>query len=60
MVHLIVHLVQEIRTYGPVYLIWMYPFERYMKIVEGYVKHILLKDTLQEKQLSFVHIICQM
>jgi hypothetical protein len=39
MVHLIVHLVREIRLCGPVYLRWMYPFERYMKILKGYVKN---------------------
>ena len=39
MVHLIVHLVREIRICGPVYLRWMYPVERYMKILKGYVKN---------------------
>jgi hypothetical protein len=39
MVHLIVHLVREIRLCGPVYLRWMYPVERYMKILKGYVKN---------------------
>ena len=32
MVHLIVHLVREIKCGGPIYLRWMYPIERYMKI----------------------------
>jgi len=36
MVHLIVHLVREIKLCGPVYLWWMYPVERYMKILKGY------------------------
>jgi len=35
MVHLIVHLVREIKFCGPVYLQWMYPVERYMKIIKG-------------------------
>ena len=39
MVHLIVHLVREIKLCGPVYLRWMYPIERYMKILKGYVKN---------------------
>jgi len=39
MVHLIVHLVREIRICGPVFLRWMYPVERYMKILKGYVKN---------------------
>ncbi|KAL3617164.1 hypothetical protein CASFOL_038911 [Castilleja foliolosa] len=29
----------EIRECGPVHLRWMYPFERYMKILKGYVKN---------------------
>lgn len=40
MVHLIVHLVREIRVCGPVYLRWLYPIERYMKILKGYVKNL--------------------
>ena len=39
MVHLIVHLVREIRLCGPVFLRWMYPIERYMKILKGYTKN---------------------
>ena len=39
MVHLTVHLVREVRLCGPVYLRWMYPFERFMKILKGYVRN---------------------
>ncbi|KAK7346843.1 hypothetical protein VNO80_21366 [Phaseolus coccineus] len=39
MVHLLVHLVREVRLCGSVYLRWMYPVERYMKILKGYVKN---------------------
>ncbi|XP_027915074.1 uncharacterized protein LOC114174430 [Vigna unguiculata] len=39
MVHLIIHLVREVRICGPVFLRWMYPIERYMKILKGYVKN---------------------
>ena len=39
MVHLIIHLVREIRLCVPVYLRWMYPFERYIKILKGYSKN---------------------
>ena len=39
MVHLTVHLIREVKLCGPVYLRWMYPFERYMKILKGYVKN---------------------
>ena len=37
-IHLIVHLVREIKCCGPVYLRWMYPAGRYMKILKGYTK----------------------
>ncbi|VVA36155.1 PREDICTED: transposon, partial [Prunus dulcis] len=39
MVHLVVHLVREVRLCGPVYFRWMYPFERYMKVLKGYVEN---------------------
>ncbi|CAM8938710.1 unnamed protein product [Rhodiola kirilowii] len=39
MVHLTVHLVREVRILGPVYMRWMYPFERYMKILKSYVRN---------------------
>ncbi|XP_058775142.1 uncharacterized protein LOC131649398 [Vicia villosa] len=39
MVHLIVHLVREIRLYSPIFLQWMYPIERYMKILKVYTKN---------------------
>ncbi|XP_028111673.1 uncharacterized protein LOC114309984 [Camellia sinensis] len=37
MVHLTVHLVREVRFCEPVYFRWMYQFERFMKILKGYV-----------------------
>jgi len=40
MVHLIVHLVREIKCCGPVYLWWMYPIEQYMEILKGYTKNL--------------------
>ena len=39
MVHLTVHLIREVQLCGPVYLRWMYPFERFMKILKGYVSN---------------------
>ena len=33
------HLVREVRLCGPVYLRWMYTFERFMKILKGYVRN---------------------
>ena len=40
MVHLIVHLLREIKCCGPVYLWWMYPVKRYMKILKGYTMNL--------------------
>jgi hypothetical protein len=39
MVHLTVHLIREVRLCGPVHFRWMYPFERYMKILKSYVRN---------------------
>ena len=39
MMHLTVHLVREVRLCGLVYFRWMYPFERFMKVLKGYVRN---------------------
>ncbi|XP_056845316.1 uncharacterized protein LOC108807544 [Raphanus sativus] len=39
MVHLCVHLGREARVGGPVHFRWMYPFERYMKVLKDYVRN---------------------
>ena len=39
MVHLALHLVREVQLCGPVYLRWMYPVERFLKVLKGYVKN---------------------
>ncbi|XP_073119934.1 uncharacterized protein [Henckelia pumila] len=39
MIHLTVHLVREVKLCGPVLYRYMYPFERYMKILKGYVRN---------------------
>ena len=39
MLHLTMHLVREVRLCGPVYMRWMYPFERYMRVLKGYVRN---------------------
>ena len=39
MVHLIVHIVREIKMCGPVFLRSMYPFERFMGILKSYVRN---------------------
>ena len=38
MSHLLVHLVQQLFTCGPVHCRWMYPIERYMKTLKDYVR----------------------
>ncbi|XP_072090625.1 uncharacterized protein [Arachis hypogaea] len=39
MVHLIVHLVEEVKTSGPVHYRWMYPVERYLGRLKKYVRN---------------------
>nr|GEW91078.1 ribonuclease H-like domain, reverse transcriptase, RNA-dependent DNA polymerase [Tanacetum cinerariifolium] len=39
MVHLVSHIVSEIKACGPIHLHYMYPFERYMGVVKGYVRN---------------------
>ncbi|XP_074373843.1 uncharacterized protein LOC141714210 [Apium graveolens] len=39
MIHLSIHLVREVKLCGPIFLRWMYPFERYMKVFKGYVQN---------------------
>ena len=40
MIHLIVHMVREIKMCDPIYLQWMYPVERYTEILKGYTKNL--------------------
>ena len=49
MVHLIVHIVYEIKMCGPVFLRSMYPFERFMGILKHYVRNRYGAD------LNFMH-----
>ncbi|XP_074346267.1 uncharacterized protein LOC141685041 [Apium graveolens] len=39
MIHLIVHLVRELHLCGPVLYRWMYPFERFNKVLKRYVRN---------------------
>ncbi|KAA0040935.1 transposase [Cucumis melo var. makuwa] len=52
MVHLCVHLVREAKLCGPIYLRWMYPFERYMKVLKSYVRN----RNLPEGSIAKAHI----
>jgi hypothetical protein len=40
MTHLIVHLVEELDFCNPIHTRWMYPIERYMKVLKGYVRNM--------------------
>ena len=59
MVHLTVHLVREVRLCGPIYLRWMYPFERFMKVLKGYIwdcnqpEGCIVKCYIAEEDIKF-------
>ncbi|XP_074278478.1 uncharacterized protein LOC141602067 [Silene latifolia] len=61
MQHLIVHLVREIKICGPVFLRNMYPFERYMKPLAGYVRNqnrpegCMIQGYVAEEALDFAN-----
>jgi hypothetical protein len=37
MTHFLVHLIEELDICGPIHVRWMYPMERYLKTLKGYV-----------------------
>ncbi|KAA0059821.1 transposase [Cucumis melo var. makuwa] len=39
MIHLTVHIVREVKLCGPIYLRWMYHFERFMKVIKNSVRN---------------------
>lgn len=39
MVHLTIHLDEELFLCGPVHVRWMYPYERYFKTLKAYVRN---------------------
>jgi len=41
MVHLTIHLAEEVFICGPQYTRWMYPYERYFKGLKGFVKNLV-------------------
>ena len=52
-VHLIVRLIREIKSCGPIYLRWMYPAKRYMKILKGYIKNLhYLEASIVERNIA--------
>lgn len=40
MTHLVVHLVKEFKLCGLVHTRWMFPMERYMKALKGYIRNM--------------------
>jgi hypothetical protein len=60
MTHLPYHLVQELDLCGPVSTRWMYPVERYMKTLKGYVRNMarpeasMAEGYLKDECLGFV------
>jgi hypothetical protein len=60
MTHLSYHLVQELDLSGPVSTWWMYPVDRYMKTLKGYVRNMarpeasMAEGYLKDECLGFV------
>lgn len=61
MMHLPIHLVEEMFICGPVHTRWMYPFERYMKGLKGFVRNkakpegSMAHGYLREEALGFLN-----
>ena len=59
MIHLIVHLVRELRLCGPVFYRWMYAFERFNKVLKSYVRNryypegCIAERYLEEESIEF-------
>ena len=59
MIHLTVHLVEQVRLCGPVYLRWMYLFERQMKTLKDYVHNryrpegCIVESYIAEEAIAF-------
>ncbi|XP_074374393.1 uncharacterized protein LOC141714794 [Apium graveolens] len=61
MIHLIVHLVRDLRLCGPVFYRWMYAFERFNKVLKSYVRNryypkgCIAECYLGEESVEFCH-----
>ena len=59
MIHLTVHLIRGIELCGLMYMLWMYLFEKLMKILKGYVKNqnrpemCIVESYLAEEAIEF-------
>ena len=60
MTHLIIHVVDELHQFGPVASRWMYPLERYMKLLKDHVRTFyrpeasMAKGYLKDETLGFM------
>ena len=60
MVHLTIHLVEELFICGPIHTRWMYPYERYFKGLKGFVQNLakpegsIAQGYQMEEALGFV------
>jgi Domain of unknown function (DUF4218) len=60
MTHLMIHLVEELDLCGPVSTRWMYPIERNLKVLKGYVRNkarpeaSMAEGYLLEESLGFL------
>ncbi|KAL7594807.1 hypothetical protein Lser_V15G29251 [Lactuca serriola] len=59
MIHLNVHLTREVKLCGPIFFRWMYPFERFMKVIKGYVRNknrpegCIAEENVTEETIEF-------
>ncbi|XP_059294621.1 uncharacterized protein LOC132047619 [Lycium ferocissimum] len=55
MVHLVVHLVDEVRCGGPVHYRWMYPIERFLGHLKSFVHNMAqpMKFVVEERLIGF-------
>ena len=62
MIHLVLHLPEEAMIKGPMYMRWIYPFERFLKKLKEYVKNrarpedSIAKGYVVDKALTFCSI----
>lgn len=63
--HLVVHLVREVKLCRLVWYRWMYSFERFMSVLKGYIRNHSRPEVcmvecyiLLRRQLNFAHITC--
>ncbi len=60
MTHLIYHIIDELDFCGPIGTKWMYPIERYMKMLKQYIRNMarpedsMAKGYIQDECLGFV------